>query len=113
MTPRDANALAGLRAARWYLWHGVGPRLYDASESDFICWAAKLACRDGKINPLQLGDTWLFLGAALGTKTSKTLMEWIAENGGAEWLETATDRDKQQVRHLWLEQLISDLEARG
>jgi len=40
-------------------------------------------------------------------------MEWIAENGGAEWLKTATDRDKQQVRYLWLEQLISDLEARG
>jgi hypothetical protein len=47
------------------------------------------------------------------TTTSKTLMEWIAENGGAEWVDKATDRDKQQVRHLWLEQLISDLEARG
>lgn len=78
-----------------------------------VCECAYSAYVDSKINKKELKDTYALLAASMQTKTSKTLMEWIAENGGAEWLETATDRDKQQVRHLWLEQLISDLEARG
>jgi len=111
MTPRDANALAGLRAAREFLWDGAGIR--PDRQVSTICRASERAWHLFRIDSKEFGDSWALLGAALGTKTSKSLMEWIAENGGAEWVDKATDRDKQQVRHLWLEQLISDLEARG
>ena len=110
MTPRDANALAGLRAARGILWDGND---WDEWPISQICIAIRCAWRGGLITREEWNDAWALLGSALETKTSKSLLDWIRENGGAEWLKTATDRDKQQVRHLWLEQLISDLEARG
>ncbi len=111
MTPRDANALAGLRAARMYLWDGVHERF--AYHRITICASVEQAYNDFYIGKSSWEDAWAVLAASMNTKTSKTLMEWIAENGGAEWVDKATGRDKQQVRHLWLEQLISDLEARG
>lgn len=111
MTPRDANALAGLRAAREWLWDGEHPLYWY--ESITVCAAIEFANIWGRITHEEWKDAWAVLAASMQTKTSKTLMEWIAENGGAEWVDKATDRDKQQVRHLWLEQLISDLEARG
>lgn len=112
MTPRDANALAGLRAARRWLWTGEH-RWWKGLDVRRVCAAVKKAYMNGYISREEWQDAWAVLAASMQTTTSKTLMEWIAENGGAEWLETATDRDKQQVRHLWLEKLISDLEARG
>jgi len=113
MTPRDANALAGLRAARAYLWDGSPQTDWFGFRVNGVCAAVKVAFLLGHITHAQWQDAWKLIAAAMQTTTSKTLMEWIAENGGAEWVDKATDRDKQQVRHLWLEQLISDLEARG
>ena len=110
MTPRDANALAGLRAAREWLWDGKNEKAWY--EVKTVCGAVELAQIVGRIAWGEWQDAWAVLAASMQTTTSKTLLDWIRENGGAEWLKTATDRDKQQVRHLWLEQLIADLESR-